>query len=35
VVGYAGAPDARRGSVYYYYLSAIPTAPLVTLGYSF
>lgn len=35
LVGYAGAPDAQRGSVYYYYLSAIPTVPLLTLGYSF
>jgi hypothetical protein len=35
VVGYAGAPQARRGSVYYYYLSAIPSVPVLTLGYTF
>jgi hypothetical protein len=35
VLGYAGAPQAARGSVYYYYLSAIPTVPLVSLGYTF
>jgi hypothetical protein len=35
LVGYAGAPQARRGSVYYYYLSAIPTVPLITVGYTF
>lgn len=35
VVGYAGSPQAPRGSVYYYYLSAIPTAPLLTVGYTF
>lgn len=35
VVGYAGSPQAPRGSVYYYYLSAIPTAPIITLGYTF
>jgi hypothetical protein len=35
LVGYAGAPQARRGSVYYYYLSALPSVPLVTVGYTF
>lgn len=35
LVGYAGSPQAPRGSVYYYYLSAIPTAPILTLGYTF
>ena len=35
LVGYAGSPQAPRGGVYYYYLSAIPTAPLITLGYTF
>lgn len=35
LVGYAGSPQARRGSVYYYYLSAIPSVPIVTLGYTF
>lgn len=35
LVGYAGSPQARRGSVYYYYLSAIPSVPILTVGYTF
>lgn len=35
LVGYAGSAQARRGSVYYYYLSAIPSVPILTVGYTF
>ena len=35
LVGYAGSPQVPRGSLYYYYITAIPTAPLLTLGYTF
>jgi hypothetical protein len=35
LVGYAGAPDAQRGGLLYYYTGAIATVPLLTVGYSF
>jgi hypothetical protein len=35
VVGYAAAPQAQRGSALYYYLTAIPSVPLLSLGYTF
>lgn len=35
LAGYAGAPDARRGSLLNYYISSIPTVPIITFGYSF
>ena len=35
VVGYAGAPDAQRGGLLYYYIGAIPTVPILTVGYTF
>jgi len=35
LVGYAGSPTAQRGSLYYYYIQAIPTVPVLTFGYSF
>jgi hypothetical protein len=35
LVGYAGAPDAQRGSLLMYYVSAIVTVPVITFGYSF
>ncbi|MDP3274657.1 MAG: hypothetical protein Q8Q09_05635 [Deltaproteobacteria bacterium] len=35
LVGYAGAPDAQRGSLLYYYYGAIVTVPFLSFGYSF
>ncbi len=35
LVGYAGSLDEPRGSVLYYYVAAVPTVPLLSLGYSF
>jgi hypothetical protein len=35
LVGYAGAPDAQRGSLMYFYYGAIVTVPAITFGYSF
>lgn len=35
LVGYAGAPDAQRGGLLYYYVGAILTVPVLTFGYSF
>lgn len=35
VVGYAGSLDQPRGSLLYYYVAAVPTLPLLTVGYSF
>lgn len=35
LVGYAVAPDAGRSGLLYYYTGAIPTVPLLTVGYSF
>lgn len=35
LVGYAGSIDQPRGGLLYYYVAAIATAPLLTVGYSF
>jgi hypothetical protein len=35
LVGYAGAPDAQRGGLTYYYIGAVPTVPILTFGYTF
>lgn len=35
LVGYAGAPDAQRGGLMFYYINAIVVVPAITFGYSF
>lgn len=35
LVGYAGSPTVPRGAMLYYYVGAIATVPLLSLGYSF
>lgn len=35
VVGYAGSLNEPRGSILYYYVAAVPTVPLFSVGYSF
>ena len=35
VAGYAGSLDQPRGSLLYYYVAAVPTMPVLAVGYSF
>ena len=35
IAGYAGSLNEPRGSVLYYYVAAVPTVPLLSVGYSF
>ncbi len=35
VAGYAGSLDQPRGGVLYYYVAAVPTVPLLSVGYTF
>lgn len=35
LIGYVGSVQVQRGGITYYYIAALVTVPLITLGYSF